>query len=419
MSPAGRAPRIALLGNVANCLLPVARALHEAGFEADLFVDDHAPRSARPEVADPGLARVAWIRRGPWQAARTVLWPWRSPVVSELRAYDLVVVSGPGPVYAQWTGRPWCWWVSGGDLTVTPFPWAFRRIFRGLRRKLGAYPLALWQRRAAPRASQIWVQPFAPVQEAVRRLGLESPPVTRRYLPLLVDVSDFDSDRPLDPAPELAGIEARLAEADLVVFHPSRILMDPTPANVRSGQWKGNDRLLLAVAELVRRREAGNLLVVLPDFTGSRDLAPAKELVQELGIGAHVLWARPPDPSGFDRPQMRRLYAQSDVVVDEFGVGWFGTVALEGCAMARPVLCYMDDAVMAQLYPEGHPIISAREPGEIAKALLSLRDPDARRAAGAAGRRWVEAHHSPAAAGAAYVDAISATLRELRDEAHR
>ena len=53
---------------------------------------------------------------------------------------------------------------------------------------------------------------------------------------------------------------------------------------------------------------------------------------------------------------MRALYHRSDVVADEFGVGWFGYVTLEGLASSRPVLCHLDEQVMATMYPE-HPIL--------------------------------------------------------------
>lgn len=404
-----RSGRVALVGNVANCLLPIGLALREAGVEADLFVDEGAPATYRPEVARPDLAGATWVRYGRWLPAASALLPWRSPLVRALGAYDVIVASGPAPAVAQFAGRPVCWWVSGADLTVTPFPWAFRSIHIGWLRKLGAYPLAFWQRRALRRAAEIWVQPFVPFADAMQRLGLSGPRVSDRYLPLVVDVDDLDPERPSDPLEPVTAIEDRMARADLVVFQPSRILLDPTPSQRRAGQWKGTDVMLRGLHEHVRRGEGEGTLLVLVDL-GSRDVAAAEALIRSLDIGDHVLWARPPRVGGFTRPEMRRLYAASHVVADEFAAGWFGFVTLEALSMARPVLSYVDERAMRRLYPDGHPIQSARTPSEIADQLTSLKDPALRAAIGAAGRAWAIAHHSPAGAGAAFVREISGAL---------
>lgn len=413
--PSGQTPRVALLGNVANCLLPMAVALRDGGFEADLLIDHDAPAVGRPENADPALADAPWIRRGRWFSRWAPITPWRTRVVGLLRTYDLVIVSGPGPIFAQWSGRPWCWFVSGADLTVTPFPWTFRDAFATWPRRLAAFPLALWQRRAARRADEIWVQPFAPIRDAVARLGLTTPPVSNRYLPLAVDVDELRPDES-DPVPR--GVESiieRMDAADLVVFHPSRLVMHPSAANVRSGQWKGNDRLLRALGILRAQGRSDGVLLVMPEILISRDVDEAKDLAQELEIEDQLLWARPPSGQAFTRAQMGHLYAHSDVVVDEFGTGWFGFVALEGLAMGIPVVSYVDEAVMAILYPDGHPIQSAFEPGEIADRLIELRDPARRAALGARGRRWVESHHAPSAVRERYVAAVTAALDRHAD----
>ena len=39
-----------------------------------------------------------------------------------------------------------------------------------------------------------------------------------------------------------------------------------------------------------------------------------------------------------DADHMVALYQAADVVADEFGVGWFGYVTLEGLACGRPAL---------------------------------------------------------------------------------
>lgn len=409
MTPGIAGVRIALLGNTANCLLPLTVALREAGAHADLFVDEHAPLTGRPESADARLAEVEWVRRGPWLRPWSVLVPWWSPVVRELRGYDVLLVSGPGPVYAQWSGRPYLWWASGHDLTAAPFPFAFRHLYRARRRRLAAYPLALWQRRGARRAHDIWVQPFGPFQDAVERLRLTSPPVSKGYLPLIVDL-DPDQEARAVPA-EVSEVTDRMRSATLAVFHPSALRFVVDPAERRAGQWKGNDRMIEGFAAFVERTSA-DVVLVMPEIRSQRDLPHAKSMVERLGIGDHVVWARPPRPEGFTRAEMLALYEACDVVADEFAAGWFGYVALEGLAMGRPVISHVDANGMQQLYPHGHPFVSCVEPSAIADRLLELMDPRLREELGARGQAWIAQHHTREAASARYVSEVSAALRK-------
>jgi len=135
----------------------------------------------------------------------------------------------------------------------------------------------------------------------------------------------------------------------------------------------------------------------MPDRSESPGVAEAKALVEELGVGEQVRWLVPPDPRGFRRSELLELYAAADVVPDDFGVGWFGSVVIEALSMEVPVLSYLDENIMRQLYPS-HPVVVARDAQEISAALERLADdPAERRRLGAEGRRWVLEHHSHAA----------------------
>ena len=407
--------RVAFFGNVVNCLYQIAVALRESGdIEPHLYVSSEDPITARPESVDPELAGnyPAWIHEGNWITPSAVLAPWRAPITRELQQYDLVVVSGPGPIFAQFAQRPWCWWVSGGDLTVKPFPITFLGWHHGVEHKVGELIGGAWQRRAARRATQLWVQPFTPITDALQRLKVPPTSVSTRYFPLVVDTEEFDPDRApsTDPSPELR----RVQDAPFVVFHPSRMVFRPTAALQRAGQLKRNDILLEGFARFVLDGGGSDALLVIPDITLSRDLPAAKELVRQLDIENQVLWATPPMPSGFPLHDLLDLYQASDVVVDDFGAGWFGYVALEGAAMGKPVVTHVDDRVMDQLYSDGHPFCRARTPDDVAEWFTRLAaDPAEREKIGSTGRDWVVRHHSPAAARQHYVEAFRSALTDL------
>lgn len=407
--------RIGFVGNVANTLFRIASALRDdPSVEPHLFVNHSDAAIARPESADQSLAAgyPDWIHEGRWITPASVIAPWRSPLARALRDMHLVVASGPGPIFAQHAGRPWCWYVTGGDLTVKPFPREFWRWYDSWPHRVGELIGGTWQRRAARRADRLWLQPFAPMTGAADRLGIAPDRRSDRYLPLPVDTDRFTPDGPDSGAVGGAEARDRMATADLVIWHPSRLVMDATPALVRTGQWKGNDALIRALPDLVGR--IGDPVLVLPEFSVSRDVEAARALIDDLGVGDHVAWVRSRRPEGFDHHEMAELYRAADVVCDEFGVGWFGYVALEGLASGRPVVSHVDVEVMARLYPDGHPIVAAQTPAQIAAEIAALHDDPARRArVGAEGRAWILREHSADAVRARYRDAIAELVTDL------
>jgi glycosyltransferase involved in cell wall biosynthesis len=102
--------------------------------------------------------------------------------------------------------------------------------------------------------------------------------------------------------------------------------------------------------------------------------------------------------------EVRRQLAEADIVADQFIVGWYAFFAIEGMAMAKPVLCYLrpDLFELYTLYSfAGECPLVDTPPLEIKERLRELiHDAQRRRQLGLAGRRYVEDHHSLEAVGA-------------------
>lgn len=400
--------RVALFGNVANNLLAARAAIAaNPAFEADLFVDSRDHPATRPESEDARLAEAPhWLHRGPWVTPSTMLAPWRTELTRRLATYDVVIVSGAGPMYAQFTGRPWCFYPTGGDLTQMPFFWRFLDLYPGWRRKLGFAMTGLWQRRAVRRAQVIWTSPFRPLELALGRLGIPTEKIGRTYVPVLIDTERFK------PRPVTAGSSAAQlrSESDFIVFHPSRLMIDDRPKQVETGNWKNNDALIRGFARFVQSQLTDTPLLVMPEREASPDLRRAKQLIDELGIGESVRWITSGRPEGFTRDELGEFYAAADVVGDNFGVGWFGGVTLEGMAFAKPVLGAVDDRAMTALYPH-HPIQRAGDEDEVFARLSELAgDRDHLIRVGSESRRWVERFHSIDLAGDIWTRALEEAL---------
>jgi glycosyltransferase involved in cell wall biosynthesis len=404
-----RAPRIALYGNLCNNLYQIAKAVRErVGLDVHLFVDVDADSQQMPESDDPELrgGYPDWIHKGVYSSFWHKAFPWRSPLVRELSAFDAVVVSGIGPMFAPFVRAPIAFFVTGGDLTVAPFPRDFLFLYPTLRLKLVALYAALWQRMGIRKAS-VWSPSWTPFREALEKLGVADAEVTARLLPILLDTDKFSAR-----VPRAGGIAAELRERfDFILFHPSRMMINDQPGLKATGQWKQNDLLFKAFTQFIKKSGARKAGLVMIDRAASPDNDAAKRIIGELGIESSVVWIKPLQGIGFSREELIELYSVADVVADDFGVGWFGSVVVEALAVGKPVMCYVDAKAMNDAYP-WHPLLSDDTVDGNAAFLERLHSDEAFRAErGRMGRQWALQFNSYDAAAAVYAD----HMRRLAD----
>lgn len=408
-------PRIAFWGNIANAHFPIVQALRGHGIDAHLFVGDRDPAGWRPETDDPALrgAYPEWIHEGSWLRPIHSVAPWLSPAIKALDDFDLIVASGTSLAITQFAKPPMAFFTTGGDLTVRPFPVAFRHRRGGLHHQLGHGVLGLWQRRAIRRASQIWTQPFRPFLDALDRLNVDPRRIADIYFPLIVDTDLFRPD-PVDP-PSWA--KALVPDSDFVVFHPSRLVLDESPLMLRSGQTKGSGQLLEGFAAFTKTGSAKRPVLLLPDNPSSPGRQEALERIAKLGIEDSVVWAEPQRSEGFTRTEMVHLYANADVTVNEFGAGWFGWVALESMSCEVPVISRIDASGIAKLYGTDHPWTHAQDASELTDRLAEFAtDRPALAALGRQSREWISRHHAVETAGQRAVRSIRSATNQQQDE---
>jgi glycosyltransferase involved in cell wall biosynthesis len=406
--PEGRVPdmRVAFYGNLCNNLYQICRGLRQfTHIDAHLFIDGGlGDLQQLPENDDSALLAgyPDWIHRIPsLSQVELLLTPWRAPLLKHLGGFDALVVSGYGPMVAQFGRVPTFFLTAGGDLTQWPFPLRFRRLYARWYQRVGQLFRAFWQRRGIQRCAEVWTQPFAPFRLAIQRLSLEPGRVSVNYFPLILDTAKF-KPRPLST---LSGQARQLrSDFDFVVFHPSRMLILDDIERQETGDWKANDRLLLGFARFVKDNPGLRAGLALVDRPASRDAPLAREMIRRLQIENSVVWLKPERPFGFTREQLIELYSASDVVADDFGAGWFGSVVVEALSIGVAVVSYLDESAMAQIYP-WHPVVNACQPEEIASALQRLWDqPGWRQEQAQQGQRWVEEFHSYQGAGRIYAD---------------
>ena len=408
--------RLALYGNTCNNFFAVGRALRRASdIDVHLFIDARSEFNQLPESESPELkdAYPEWIHKGAYETVAARVWPGASPLVRELETFDLVMVSGPGVRLAPFVRRPFVFYVTGWDLTVSPFPIRFLSRQQGMVSKAAALFGGYWQRRGIAAVRELWSQPFSPFQTAAQRLHVPPDRIAARYFPIMIETDRYVCDPAACQSPD-PNVRRLVDNHDFIVFHPSRMMLNRATRYVDTGQWKGNDRLFEGFARFIAANPSARPVLALVDRGAAADLDAARQVIARLGIERHVAWLEGPHAYGFDRAELLPLYSVADVVVDEFGIGWFGSIVVEGLSMGKPVLCYLDERVMRQLYP-WHPVLSPQTPDDIGEVLTSLySDPEARRRLGERGRQWAVEFHSIERASQRYVQQIVELMDTLQ-----
>lgn len=399
-----RYPRIVFYGNIANIFYTIGKALRSnSKIDAHLYLESDTDLVQSPESEDPELKKgyPHWIHKDKKWNLKSVFFFWKENIVSELAKYDLVVLAGRGVILAPLLRSRTVFYVTGSDLTLIPFYKRTRLI----------YPISLFkaivgqtlQRIGIKYVSEIWTQPFSPFKNALKRLNVSDRKIVDKYFPLIIDSALFSFDDCAFRSKD-KNIRAILDNFKFVVFHPSRLMINAHEELKEAGQWKQNDLLFMSFADLVNKHGAKDAVLVMPERDVSPDVLTARKMIQELGIEENVIWIKGDKRDGFARNELVKFYSIADVVADDFGIGWFGAVVLEGLSVGKPVLSYVDDEVLKLLY-SWHPFLSSntREGNfEILKRLYT--DVDYRVEQGIKGRKWIEQFHSKESASKIYMN---------------
>jgi hypothetical protein len=145
------------------------------------------------------------------------------------------------------------------------------------------------------------------------------------------------------------------------------------------------------------------------DIKGTSYLVEAVEALRSEGLRIRLDLLE-----GLTREEVLARTAAVDVVVDQLLAGWYGGFAVEGMAMAKPVMSYMDERTP---FGDRLPIVRTSTATIVEDLRRVAADAGERREAGAAGRRFVEEHHNPVTVAREVLDGIVPLPARPRGEA--
>lgn len=173
---------------------------------------------------------------------------------------------------------------------------------------------------------------------------------------------------------------------EFLVFHPAR----HSWSSERHPDWeKGNDLIIQGFAEFVSRVDVSTFpRLLLVEWGGA--VNESKALIKALGIENHIEWIDP-----LPHQALVEHIRHADAVIDQISVGAFGSLLAKSLMCGKPSLCWIEESVHKECFPEMPPIVNVKNASDVAQALLTLSQDHAyRESVAVESRNWYAKYHS-------------------------
>ncbi len=365
--------KIAFYPNICNNNYPIVTYLrNESDIDAHLYIPEDADIQNLPESENPDLINnyPSWIHKDKRWKPSDFLIKRNKDFINELNRYDVVVLSDFGVALAPYIKAYKIFSVTGGDLTIFPFQSKFSFKNLNIFTMAKSFILSTFQSRGIQKIDEFWTQPFAPFLDALKALRISENKIKPAFYRVFIDIKKIKNNE--NAINEIdTDLKEQLDNFNFKIFHPSRFMISKTKTLVQSGQWKNNDLLIRAFAKFLKEYKVKDACLILLNRKTGGEVGLAKEIISELGIEKNIVWLNPEFSQGYPKNELLNFYSVSDVVADEFGIGWFGSVVCEGMACQKPTFCYVDQNAMNKMY-NSNPIISTNNLDEITIELYKL-----------------------------------------------
>ncbi|WP_287600211.1 hypothetical protein [Thiothrix sp.] len=404
--------KIALYGNVCNNMFAIAKAVRaNSDYDVHLYLPQNTDFHNLPENDDPTLKNnyPHWIHKHKDYNLGSIFIPWKRNIIKELNSYDIVILSSLAVSLAPYIKNPVkLFFVTGGDLTVLPFKEIHRTLLYN-KSKINIKPILyqIVQRHGIKKIDHIITQPFYPFKKSIEKLKIPDEKILQSYFPIIFDINRFTfRDNAYNQLDKITQNE--ISKFKFRIFHPSRIIINNDKHLVDTGQWKQNDLLIRAFASFIQKNDIhdAGLYLINRQYKLDNEILELKKLIKRLKIDDFVIWLEPSNNKGFTRDDLVNIYSLSNVITDDYGAGWFGSICIEGFSCGKPVVSYVDEEAMIQIYP-WHPFLSSNTIEGNANFFKKIYfDKDFAEEQGKKGRNWASEFHSQENAGIRYVKEI-------------
>lgn len=383
--------RLLVLGNMANDGYSVVKELQKMHYDVDLAINKSDFGMALPQWEDAiftekvdaynfshnyknDWVKPSWIREFdllnnvPRKKFRFMKTMRRVELIKLMREYDFIETHVPYCIFSQFTGIPYVVYDAGW---IRHFPFG-----NSLRNRLA--------RRGYRKAKKIIIT-NPDTFKISDSLGYMKKNGTV-FCPFAIDADRY---KPTD-ASSLR--EQYVNHDELLLFSPSR----------QSWSEKGNEKMLYAFMNFKKTQPKSKFIIV----SWSIDAEKSKQLAKQLRISDDIIWINPVPKS-----QLIQYYNASDIVLDQFVLGSWGTSTPEAMACGKPVLIYYNEYVK-RAFGEYPPISSVSTIDEITRMLSLLCNDEFRNRVGQRCMEWVIKTHSARKVAMKHIEIIESCLKK-------
>jgi glycosyltransferase involved in cell wall biosynthesis len=279
---------------------------------------------------------------------------------------DLYLLSDDAPLFAFPKRRfKTVFLPIGFDLTVQPFHKMLLKNSTTFRQKCRRYIISCFQKSRIKKVDEIWASPFPLF---INSLGsIRKDILLRDFLPLPINYSAHTlSEDSQSPFPQINLLQNRF-----LVFFPGRLMITKSEQDLITGQTKGAEEALRGFLQFQEMTGCDAELLLI-DNSFSPDKNKILDLIHSLGAEKLIKWVKSPSGSSrLSNSEMAFLYRECDVVLGDFGAGWFGQTALEAAHHGKPFITHINPSFMYQQF-RFNPFLIAKSPDEICDQLIKL-----------------------------------------------
>jgi hypothetical protein len=287
------------------------------------------------------------------------------------REFDLVFSLGLGGIwFLPFLGKPIVSYATGADLTEL----AGGKGYSGIQVKLA--------KRIFKKAKLVFHSIETGHTEMIKKLGIKNAIPWRQ----VIDTNFWKG-------------EIKEKGTGLNIFHPTSLIWIP---EFEGQRLKSNDVVFKGFQKFLNEGGKGKLFF----RNRGQNIKETNELIKELQLEPFV--EKLPDSS--NREEQKKIMKKMDIVVDQFGVGNFGLIALEALAVGKPVIAYFPLKAAKQSYPEPEkipPILNALSPDEVAKHLLEMSNSKKLYEQSKLSQDWINECHAPKILSKWYLEKIN------------
>lgn len=426
-------PKVAFIGNIGNNFFREVGGIRKfSRLQADLFFENGPDIRTidKPWGEDPGLVKKLpnWIIAYKEPRFREIILGFiglefclstkSKALVKKLAEYDLLIFSGNAISHINLISNKSVIRPTGSDMTVLPI--LKSKDYNTLTgRKISIfYPLRFlkWYLRklifklAYKKANYVFLDKSKPFIRASEKLQIPTTKILNH--PRLAINTDRFKRRNISERRKIYE-KWGLTSTDFLVFFPSRIMIKKTPIHESTGQWKASESALWGFKSMLGKltnTDKAKVKILIPYREESPCFEEAMNILKKGDMLENATILRRNQQISLSRIELIEIYSISSVVLDDFGVGWYGSTVVESLSCECPVISHVEKNYLDS-FCAWHPLQLAQTAQEISIQLIRIHQSKLlltklRKSS----RKWIKQYHSERSAALQYECLIEGCL---------